>query len=78
MRLVVVKVVVVLATSVELVQSLVEYCHLTMLPVLPSNVRALLFEPEHTVAEPETDPPAETGLTVTVASEELVAEHTPL
>ena len=77
-RLVAISVVVVLTTSVELTQLLVEYCHFTILPVCPDNVNVVLLLPEQTVAEPAIEPPTETGSTVTVASLELAVEHTPL
>ena len=77
-RLVAISVVVVLATSVELVQLLVEYCHFRTLPTLPERVSVVEFVPEQTVADPATVPPTETGSTVTVASDEFVSAQTPL
>ena len=37
----------------------------------------MLFVPAHTVAEPAMEPPAEAGVTVTVASDELAGEQIP-
>jgi hypothetical protein len=48
------------------------------MPVCPDKVSVVLFVPEQTVALPAIVPPAETGLTVTVASAEFAEEHTPL
>ena len=70
--------VVVLATSVELVQLLVEYCHFRTLPTLPERVSVVEFVPEQTVVPPAIEPPTETGSTEIVASEELVSAQTPL
>jgi hypothetical protein len=77
-RLVAVRVVVVFATSVALPQLFVEYCHFVIVPVCPESVRVVLFVPVHTVASEETEPPTDTGSTVTVASAEFADEHTPL
>ena len=67
-----------LVTSVAIVQLSVDFCHLTTVPVCPERVSVVLLLPEQTVAEPAIVPPAETGSTVTVASEELTVEQTPL
>lgn len=42
-------------------------CHLEIVPVYPLNVSVVLLVPEQTVVPPDTEPPAETGLTVMVA-----------
>ena len=64
--------------SVEVTQLLIEYCHLVMLPVYPDKVNRVLLIPEHTVAEPATEPPTEAGATVMMASVELAGEQIPL
>jgi len=73
-----VRVVVVLAMSTGVTQLFVEYCHFVIVPVCPESVRVVLFVPVHTVASEETEPPTDTGSTVTVASTEFADEHTPL
>jgi hypothetical protein len=77
-RFVAVSVVVTFATSVEVAQLSVEYCHFVTEPVCPDRVRVVLFVPEHTVVLPATVPPTESGLTVTVASADVAEEQTPL
>jgi len=59
-----VSVVVLLTTSVEDTQLLVEYCHFTTIPVCPERVSTVLLVPEQTVVEPAIEPPTEMGSTV--------------
>jgi len=49
-----------------------------MVPVYPESVSKALFVPAQTVADPANEPPAVTGLTVIVASDELTEGQTPL
>jgi len=77
-RLLAVSEVVMLAMSVEVAHPSVEDCHLRMDPLWPDRVKVVLLFPAHTVADPDTVPPAETGSTVTVASPELTEEQMPL
>jgi hypothetical protein len=77
-RFVAVSEVVTFATSVEVAQLSVEYCHFVTEPVCPERVIVVLLVPEHTVVPPATVPPTESGLTVTVASADVADEQTPL
>ena len=55
-----------------------EYCHLVTAPVPPVRV-SVGPEPVQTgFTEAAVVPPAEAGLTVTVATEEVAGAHTPL
>ena len=56
------------AISVQDVKGETELCHLTIVPVYPDKVSKLLVFPEQMVDPPETDPPIETGKTVTTAT----------
>lgn len=53
---------------VQVVPPFVEYSHLITLPVSPDNVSVPLLLPEHTVALPLTEPPTETGSTVSITA----------
>ncbi len=77
-KLVAVIVVVVLVTSSRVDQSLVEYCHFSTRPTLPTRVNSVLLVTLQTVALPWTMPPKLTGSTVTVATEEFSEPHNPL
>ena len=55
----------------------VELCH-WIVPVLPLNVKVVLFVPEQTVAAPLTVPATDAGFTVIVALAVLAAAQTPL
>ena len=57
---------------------LVEYCHMTTLPVLPERVSSVLLVPEHTSVPPETEPPTVAGSTVISAGVAYSGSHTPL
>jgi hypothetical protein len=52
-------------------------CH-WIVPVLPLNVKVVLFVPEQTVAAPLTVPATDVGFTVMVALAVLAAAQTPL
>jgi hypothetical protein len=52
-------------------------CH-WIAPVLPLNVRTVLFVPEHIVVAPEIVPATEVGFTVIVALAVLADAHAPL
>ena len=52
--------------SNQVVPPSVEYCHLTIEPVLPLKVTEPLLLPEQTVAEPAVLPATVVALTVTV------------
>ena len=56
----------------------VDFCHFVIVPVLPLNVKVVLFVPVQTVAPPATVPPTDVGDTVTVAVAEFADEHAPL
>lgn len=63
---------------VQVVPPSVEYSQLITLPVLPLRVRLPLFPLMHTLAEPETEPPTETGSTEMIPMEEFaVAQPAP-
>ena len=53
----------------------VEYSHRSTEPVWPDKVSVPPLLPVHTVMLPETVPPTETALTVTVAGAELAEEQ---
>ncbi len=53
-------------------------CHLITLPVLPLNVKFVLFVPVHTVAPPLILPPTLAAFTVTIPLELLSNAHAPL
>ena len=44
----------------------VDHCHFVTAPVFPLSESVVVLVPVHTVAEPSTVPPTDTGLTVTV------------
>ena len=52
-------------------------CHRMMFPVFPLSDNVPLLEFEHTVPEPEMEPPTERGLTVIVAAAVFAAGHVP-
>ena len=56
----------------------VELNQLTTLPVLPLKVNVPLVDPEQIVVPPETLPPTEPGLTVTVVADEVAVAQVPL
>ena len=69
-RLLYVKLVVVLATFVQLLPPFIERIHFDTLPVCPLNVIVPVFVPEHTAVLPVVVPPT-AGVTVIVTDEEL-------
>ena len=60
-----VSVVVVFSISIGVTQLLVDFCHLTTVPVCPERVRSVLFVPEQTGVPPVIEPPILAGSTVT-------------
>ena len=72
------KVVVVLAMSVAVVNPSVDDCHLTTEPVCPLSVSVVELVPVQTLAEPAIEPPTEAGLTVTVAELLFAVAQLPL
>jgi hypothetical protein len=77
-RLMGLQVEVILEMSPEVNQLSVEYCHFTTFPLFPVRFKVVLLTPEQTVVEVPTDPPAEAGSTVTVATLELSVKQAPL
>ena len=77
-RLVAVKVVVVLAISVDVANPSVDDCHLTTAPVWPLRVSVVELVPVQTLAVPATEPPTEARLTVTVADALFAVAQLPL
>ena len=55
-----------------------EDSHLTTFPVLPLSINTVLLVPAQTVVLPETEPPTDVGLTVTVAEALGADGQTPL
>jgi hypothetical protein len=72
------KIVLVLATSLQTLNGETELCHLITEPVWPDKVRTPLVLPVQVVAPPATVPPTVTGLIVTVVEAELATEQVPL
>ena len=62
---------------VHVVNGLTELSHLMIEPVFPVNVNVPLVEPEQIFAPPETLPPTEVGLTVTVVAVEVSGLQLP-
>jgi hypothetical protein len=67
----------VLVIEVHVVNGLTELSQLVTEPVFPLKVKVPLVAPEHIVVPPETLPPTDAGLTVTVVAEEVAAVHEP-
>ena len=57
---------------------LTELSQLVTEPVFPLNVKVPLDKPEQIVVPPETLPPTDAGLTVTVVSDDVADEQEPL
>jgi hypothetical protein len=74
-----VNVVVVFAMSVGVVNAILfALCHFVTEPTLPVKVNAATVPPEQILWLLLTNPPAETGLTVINADDELSDTHVPL
>jgi len=67
----------VLEMEVHVVKGLTELSQLVTEPVFPLNVKVPLVAPEHIVVPPETLPPTDAGLTVTVVADEVAAVQEP-
>ena len=63
---------------VHVVNGLTEYSQLLIEPVFPLNVSNPLVEPEQIFVPPETLPPTEPAVTVTVVVDEFALEQLPL
>jgi hypothetical protein len=67
----------VLEIEVHVVKGLTELSQLVTEPVFPLKVKVPLDKPEQIVVPPETLPPTDAGLTVTIVSDEVAAVHEP-